>query len=87
MVNRRSPPTAMPITPISQPLITSPAPSLKPKGLPFLFAIEVRILAWIQNNRERPSKRGKLWVLTIKYLAIIQLANVAHLNMAALLRL
>ena len=38
MVRRRSPPGIMPATPTSQPLITSPFPSLKEKGLPFLFA-------------------------------------------------
>lgn len=38
MVNRRSPPGVMPATPTSQPLITWPTPSLKAKGLPFLFA-------------------------------------------------
>ena len=37
-VRRRSPPIDMPMTPMSQPLITSPAPSLKVKGLPLLFA-------------------------------------------------
>ena len=35
---RRSPPADMPATPISHPLITSPLPSLKLKGLPDLFA-------------------------------------------------
>lgn len=39
IVRRRSPPMAMPATPISQPLITSPLPSLKEKGGPFLFAV------------------------------------------------
>lgn len=39
---RRSPPTAMPATPISQPLMTSPLPSLKVKGLPFLLAVRIR---------------------------------------------
>jgi hypothetical protein len=39
IVIRRSPPTDIPATPISQPLMTSPAPSLKLNGLPFLFAI------------------------------------------------
>lgn len=38
IVNLRSPPTDIPATPMSQPLMTSPAPSLKEKGLPFLFA-------------------------------------------------
>ena len=37
-VIRRSPPTDMPATPMSQPLMTSPPPSLKLNGLPFLFA-------------------------------------------------
>ena len=39
MVMRRSPPTAMPWIPISQPLMTLPSPSLKPNGLPFLLAV------------------------------------------------
>jgi hypothetical protein len=38
IVNRRSPPTAIPATPMSQPLMTSPVPSLKENGLPLLFA-------------------------------------------------
>ena len=38
-VNRRSPMAAIPTTPTSQPLITSPLPSLKVKGGPFLFAV------------------------------------------------
>ena len=38
MERRRSLPACMPETPISQPLITAPTPSLKEKGLPFLFA-------------------------------------------------
>jgi hypothetical protein len=38
IVSRRSPPTDIPTTPISQPWITSPAPSLNENGLPFLFA-------------------------------------------------
>ena len=37
---RRSPPTDMPATPMSQPLMTSPVPSLKLNGLPFLFAMK-----------------------------------------------
>ena len=37
-VMRRSPPADIPATPMSQPLITSPAPSLKLNGVPFLFA-------------------------------------------------
>lgn len=39
IVTLRSPPTAMPGIPMSQPLITSPLPSLKENGGPFLFAI------------------------------------------------
>lgn len=42
-VRRRSPPTDMPITPMSQPLITSLAPSLKVKGVPFLFAMKGQV--------------------------------------------
>ena len=38
MVSLRSPPTDMPATPISQPLMTSPAPSLNENGFPFVFA-------------------------------------------------
>lgn len=39
MVSRRSPPTDMPWMPISQPLMTSPLPTLKLNGVPFLFAV------------------------------------------------
>ena len=38
MVILRSPPIDSPAIPISQPLMTSPAPSLKVNGLPLLFA-------------------------------------------------
>lgn len=38
IVSLRSPPTAMPATPMSHPLMTSPAPSLKLNGLPDLLA-------------------------------------------------
>ena len=38
---RRSPPRDMPATPMSQPLMTSPEPSLNVNGLPFLFAVDV----------------------------------------------
>lgn len=44
MFNLRSPPTCMPATPISQPLITSPTPSLKENGFPFLLAVELSAL-------------------------------------------
>ena len=37
IVNFLLPPTAIPFTPISHPRITSPAPSLKVKGLPFVL--------------------------------------------------
>lgn len=40
MVIRRSPPAAMPAMPMSIPLITSPPPSLKVRGFPFLLAID-----------------------------------------------
>jgi hypothetical protein len=39
IVSLRSPPTCMPATPMSQPLMTSLTPSLNENGLPFLFAI------------------------------------------------
>lgn len=38
-VMRRSPPIAIPATPMSQPLITCPEPSLNENGAPFLFAV------------------------------------------------
>ena len=40
---RRSPPIDIPATPISQPLITSPEPSLKLNGFPFLLAKAVSV--------------------------------------------
>ena len=40
MVIRRSPPTVMPSTPMSQPLITSPLPRVKRNGGPFLLATD-----------------------------------------------
>lgn len=39
IVSLRSPPTDIPRTPMSQPLMTSPAPSLNWNALPFLFAV------------------------------------------------
>jgi hypothetical protein len=39
IVRRRSLPACMPATPTSQPLMTSPTPSLNEKGLPFLLAM------------------------------------------------
>lgn len=39
MVILRSPPTAMPGIPMSQPLITSPLPILQEKGFPPLLAV------------------------------------------------
>lgn len=41
-VRRLSPPIAIPRIPTSQPLMTSPLPTLKLKGLPFLLAARKR---------------------------------------------
>lgn len=76
MVSLRSAPIDIPATPMSQPLMTSPAPNLKENGLPFLFAAEMLV-----------SVKHKKWgeQLTIEDLAILELANVAHANNITLL--
>src|SRR5436190_3106886 len=76
MMTLRSPPTAMPGIPMSQPLITSPLPSLKEKGFPFLLA--TRLLA-ISRLRKSPERH------TIKYLPIFELANISHRHLISLL--
>lgn len=73
---RRSLPACMPATPMSQPLITSPTPSLKEKGFPFLLA---------RNHVSLCKGTISTMQLTIELLSVLQLANVAHLNTIALL--
>lgn len=51
MVKRRSPPMDMPTTPMSQPLMTWPLPTLKEKGLPFLLATDVLVYDILITNR------------------------------------
>ena len=76
-VKRRSPPTDMPATPMSQPLMTSPEPSLKVNGLPFLFAV----------NRELVKRRALTHrMLTVEDFAVLQFTDVAHADLVTLLR-
>lgn len=69
MVILRSPPTDMPAIPISQPLMTSPDPSLNVNGLPDLLAVKQLV------NGTRSIVKNKL---TIKHLAIVKFADIAH---------
>ncbi len=70
MTRRRSPPTSMPTMPMSHPLITSPIPTLKEKGVPFLLAVE-RLAPGQTVKRDTES-------LAVKNLATVQLADVTH---------
>ncbi|CEI64818.1 unnamed protein product [Fusarium venenatum] len=60
---------AMPMTPMSQPLITWPLPALKEKGLPFLLAIAIKVVL----------------ELTIELLSVLELANVSDTDSVAAL--
>lgn len=77
MTMRRSPPACMPATPTSQPLMTEPSPMVKLNGLPFLFAGGLSAWAYFC---------GKGGALTVEDFSILELSNVPHSDLAALLR-
>ena len=57
---RRSPPIDMPATPMSQPLMTSPDPSVNVKGVPFLFAERYNFSVVIQGKTLQMAYHQKL---------------------------